>query len=187
MPHADVALQDGSETTTNSAGLVEAEGTIATTLAGPFVRINDYCGFIDESTACRDLDLATSGGTDCTTPAGHSLGDTHSSRTGFYEVNRIIEQAKGWLPPTSVPNNPETGWLNRQLTANMNINNFCNAFFSLVDGTINFYRQGGGCRNTGEIAAVFDHEWGTASTSTTTRPASPSPARPTPTSPPSCG
>ena len=25
---------------------------------------------------------------------------------------------------------------------------------------INFYRSGGGCRNTGEIAAVFDHEWG---------------------------
>ena len=26
--------------------------------------------------------------------------------------------------------------------------------------TVNFYRSGGGCRNTGEIAAVFDHEWG---------------------------
>jgi hypothetical protein len=25
---------------------------------------------------------------------------------------------------------------------------------------VNFYRSGGGCRNTGEIAAVFDHEWG---------------------------
>src|SRR5690606_28756276 len=27
-------------------------------------------------------------------------------------------------------------------------------------GTVNFYRSGGGCANTGEIAAVFDHEWG---------------------------
>ena len=25
---------------------------------------------------------------------------------------------------------------------------------------MNFYLSGGGCRNTGEIAAVFDHEWG---------------------------
>ncbi|MCS7313826.1 MAG: endopeptidase, partial [Acidobacteria bacterium] len=25
---------------------------------------------------------------------------------------------------------------------------------------VNFYRSGGGCRNTGEIAAVLDHEWG---------------------------
>ena len=26
--------------------------------------------------------------------------------------------------------------------------------------SINFFRSGGGCRNTGEIAGVFDHEWG---------------------------
>jgi hypothetical protein len=25
---------------------------------------------------------------------------------------------------------------------------------------VNFFRSGGGCSNTGEIAAVFDHEWG---------------------------
>ena len=25
---------------------------------------------------------------------------------------------------------------------------------------MNFYRSGGGCRNTGELAGVFDHEWG---------------------------
>jgi hypothetical protein len=25
---------------------------------------------------------------------------------------------------------------------------------------VNFYRSGGGCNNTGEIAGVFDHEWG---------------------------
>jgi hypothetical protein len=53
----------------------------------------------------------------------------------------------------------------------MNINNSCNAFFSFADttspttGSINFYRDSastgiGNCRNTGEIAAVFDHEWG---------------------------
>ena len=52
----------------------------------------------------------------------------------------------------------------------MNINNACNAFFSPADttapttGSINFYRRGSVgsnlCRNTGEIAAVFDHEWG---------------------------
>src|SRR5688500_20355689 len=53
----------------------------------------------------------------------------------------------------------------------MNINNSCNAFFSPADethpttGSVNFYRDSsstgiGNCRNTGEIAAVFDHEWG---------------------------
>jgi hypothetical protein len=40
----------------------------------------------------------------------------------------------------------------------MNINNTCNAFWN--GSTVNFYRSGGGCSNTGEIAGVFDHEWG---------------------------
>jgi hypothetical protein len=40
----------------------------------------------------------------------------------------------------------------------MNINNTCNAYWS--GSTLNFYRSGGGCGNTGEIPAVFLHEWG---------------------------
>ena len=41
----------------------------------------------------------------------------------------------------------------------MNINQTCNAFWN--GGTVNFYRdRRGSCRNTGEIAAIFDHEWG---------------------------
>jgi hypothetical protein len=50
----------------------------------------------------------------------------------------------------------------QKITSNMNIIDVCNAFYSTSDGTINFFRSGGGCRNTGEIAAVFDHEWGHA-------------------------
>ena len=40
----------------------------------------------------------------------------------------------------------------------MNINLTCNAFWN--GATVNFFRQGAGCGNTGEIAAIFDHEWG---------------------------
>src|SRR6185436_13440161 len=47
-----------------------------------------------------------------------------------------------------------------QLTTNVNLNLTCNAFWSPGAQNVNFYRSGGGCRNTGEIAAVFDHEWG---------------------------
>ena len=53
-----------------------------------------------------------------------------------------------------------TRWLNAQLTDNVNINLTCNAFWSPGAGTVNFYRSGGGCRNTGEIAGIFLHEWG---------------------------
>jgi hypothetical protein len=68
----------------------------------------------------------------------------------MYELTRIIEQARGHLP--------NNAWLNGTLTSNMNINQTCNAFWS---GTVNFYRDNNStCRNTGEIAAIFDHEWG---------------------------
>src|SRR5688572_10613088 len=102
--------------------------------------------------------------------SGHSFGDTRSARTGFYELNRLIDQAKSWVAPAAMNNLPSVGWLNLQMPAKMNIENACNAFFSPADttapttGSINFYRQGNlgsnFCRSTGEIPAVFDHEWG---------------------------
>lgn len=149
MPFADV--DDGSGVVFTDAGgnVAGVGGTITTNLDGQFVRISDVCGAVNESSA-GDIDLGTSGGDDCTIPPGHSAGDTHSARSGFYELNRIKEMARGQLPANA--------WLQQQLTANMNINSFCNAFWS--GSTVNFYRSGGGCANTGEIAGVFDHEWG---------------------------
>ncbi len=155
MPFADVTFGGSPgnipDTFTNSSGVISCvDGTISTKLSGRYVNMADNCGAASESTASGDLDLGASGGTDCAVPAGGSPGNTHSSRSGFYEVARIQEQARSWLP-----DNP---WLHSQLTANMNIDDSCNAFWN--GSTINFYRSGGGCGNTGEIAAVFDHEWG---------------------------
>ena len=153
MPFANVTI--GATTVfTNSAGSLGCAnvGTGTTTLAGRFVRIQDSCGAVNE-TAGNDFDLGfgpTAAATDCEIPAGHSAGDTKSSRTGFYELNRIIEQAKGYLPTNT--------WLQNQLQATMNINNTCNAFWNGF--SVNFYRSSGTCRNTGEQAAIFDHEWG---------------------------
>lgn len=170
-------LRGTTQFLTNSEGLVTVPATTPgtapayrTSLAGPFLRIQDQCGAINELTSCDSLDLGTSAGTDCARPANHSVGDTHSARTGFYELNRIIGQAKSWVGLGAVANLPGAGWMNRQFPANMNINNACNAFFSPADttapttGSVNFYRSGtvgsNVCRNTGEIPAVFDHEWG---------------------------
>ncbi len=151
MPFADVTLPEGGVTFTNGAGLLGCvDGSISTGLAGTYVRMTDTCGAAAESSSDGVLDLGTGGGTDCAVPAGHSAGDTHASRSGFYELNRLMETARGWLP-----DNP---WLRSQLTANMNIVATCNANWNGV--AVNFYRAGDGCRNTGEIAAVFDHEWG---------------------------
>ena len=153
MPFANTGLGAPNDFT-NSAGIFDyTSGTVSTTLSGKYVRISDTCGPISES-ASGALDLGgVNGQHDCTS-AGASAGDTPASRSGFYELNKLIEQARGWLPA-----NP---WLQSQLTANMNLNQTCNAFYSTGDGTVNFFKSGGGCRNTGEIAAVFDHEWGHA-------------------------
>jgi uncharacterized repeat protein (TIGR01451 family) len=150
MPYADTGLP-APNNFTNSAGLYEyTGGTVTTTLTGRFVDISDTCGAVSESSVTGALDLGgVNGDHDCVS-GGASPGNTASSRSCFYELNKIIEMAKGWLPGNT--------WLQSQLDANVNINNTCNAVYQF--GAVNFYKSGGGCRNTGEIAAVFDHEWG---------------------------
>ncbi|MGD2115505.1 MAG: endopeptidase [Acidobacteriota bacterium] len=150
MPFADTGLSSPNNFT-NSAGIFDwTGGTVTTTLSGQYVNISDSCGSIVNSSTTGSLDLGGSNGDhDCTTGGGSS-GNTAASRTAFYELNKLKEQARGWLPSNS--------WLDNQLTANVNLNNTCNAFWN--GSSVNFYRSGGGCRNTGELAGVFDHEWG---------------------------
>ena len=149
MPFDSVSTPGGTVDTDSGGNLpAPVDGNITSSLSGPYVNINDNCGAIS-LTSTGDLDFGTSGGTDCVTPGSGGAGNTHASRTGFHELNRIIEMGRGQLPSNN--------WLQQQLTSNMNINQTCNAFWS---GTVNFYRSGGGCANTGELAGVFDHEWG---------------------------
>jgi subtilisin-like proprotein convertase family protein len=151
MPFADTGLASPNNFT-NSAGLFEySSGTVTTHLSGKFVTITDSCGAVNESAPGDILLGGLNGQHDCTS-TGASAGDTPASRSAFYEVNKLKEMARGWLPANT--------WLQAQLVTNVNLNLTCNAFYSPSAGTINFYRSGGGCRNTGEIAAVFDHEWG---------------------------
>jgi len=130
------------------------DGSITATLAGPYVNMADVCG-AESLSGAGDLDWLTgptAGATDCATPGVGGAGNTKSSRSGFNELNMLMAMAR-----SQIPGNP---WLQQPLTANMNINSACNANWN---GTaVNFYRSaiGSGCANTGEIAAIFDHEWG---------------------------
>jgi trimeric autotransporter adhesin len=150
MPFADTGLVSPNNFT-NSAGIFNwTSGTTTTTLTGRYVDIVDSCGAVSNSSTTGSIGLLGTGGQhDCTTGGG-GAGNTAASRTAFYEVNKLAEMARGWLPSNT--------WLQSRLTTNVNLNNTCNAFWG--GGSINFYRSGGGCRNTGEIAGVFDHEWG---------------------------
>ncbi len=151
MPFADTGLA-APASFTNSAGIYDYAGLApTTTLTGRFVDVSDSCGLLSASSATGDIDLGgTNGQHDCVTPGFGGAGNTPASRSAFYETNKLAEQARGFLPANA--------WLQSRLVANVNIALTCNAFWN--GSTVNFYRSGGGCRNTGEIAAVFDHEWG---------------------------
>lgn len=154
MPFANLTHAGGTATADSGGNVFDVVGNMTTALAGPFIRMLDACGAISESSLDGDLDLGgTPGGVNCDVPPGASAGNTASSRSGFYELNRIAEKARSQLGP-----GPATTWLNNQLTSNMNINQTCNAFWG--GGTVNFYREGTPCGNTGQLAGVFDHEWG---------------------------
>lgn len=146
MPFADL----GGGVFANSAGIfTPASGT--STLNGQFVRIVDTCGAISQaSDGSGNIVFGTSSGTDCTTPGHGGAGNTHATRTQFYHVNRIKEVGRGWLPTNT--------WLQGQLRVNVNLNQTCNAYWN--GSTLNFFKSGGGCGNTGELAAVSLHEWG---------------------------
>ncbi len=151
MPFADIT--NGANTFFSDSGgnlLACVDGAISTTLTGRYLNMIDTCGAVTESTGGDLLSMGVSGGIDCTTPPGGSAGNTHATRSGFYEINRSIEWGRSHLPDNT--------WLQDQLPATMNINANCNA--SGGAGGVNFFTSGGGCSNTGEIAGVFVHEWG---------------------------
>jgi hypothetical protein len=163
MPFADVT-DSGHTSYTDGGGNhpVCVDGEVTTALDGRYIRIDDFCGAIDESST-GDVDLGAGAGQDCDVPipGESSPGNTHAARTAYYHLNRIAEQARAHLPGNF--------WLRNQLTAAVNIPDLgvpeynCNAFWD--ETTVNFFTSGEAapglvCSNTGEIAGVLDHEWG---------------------------
>ena len=155
MPFADVTVAGSGETLYTDAGgslLACVDGAISSNLSGRYLRMIDTCGTVSEGTSGSVLDFGVLAppSTDCDVAPGASVGNTHASRSGYYEINRMIEVGRSHLPANT--------WLQAQLPATMNVNANCNA--SGGPGGLNFFTSGGGCSNTGEIAGVFDHEWG---------------------------
>ena len=147
LPWANVA----SGVYTNSAGIFSGT-TGTTTLQGQYVKMTDSCGSISKAAdGSGVLALGSGTGTDCTIPSGGGgAGNTHATRTQFYMINRAKEIGRGWLPSNT--------WLNGSITVNVNLNQTCNAYWN--GSTVNFFRSGGGCANTGELPGVSLHEWG---------------------------
>ncbi|KAL7486168.1 hypothetical protein ACHAW6_011765 [Cyclotella cf. meneghiniana] len=150
MPFLQIKdVNSGALVMTDTGGNFFSSGENTIGFRGQYVLMADVCGEAG-MTVQGNFDWGSSSGTDCKTPGYGGKGNTHASRSGYYELNKMMEIARSHLPSNE--------WLKLRLTANMNIKDSCNAFW---DGsTINFFRSSGSCANTGEIAAVFDHEWG---------------------------
>ena len=74
---------------------------------------------------------------------------TPADRTSFFHLNVARAMGAKWITRP---------WLLSNVGVNVNIAQTCNAFWNNV--TVNFFRSGGGCANTGEIRDVMQHEWG---------------------------
>ncbi len=143
-------------TTTNTSGLYTWDGNPQTAShTGPFVNVNDSCAGA-AGTAGSDgvgdiifgeISIPNAPG-NCQTQLGIN-DNTPAARQQFWHLNKIKEKGRTYLPTNS--------WLQAQLTANVNINSNCNAFWN--GSTVNFYTSGGGCGNTGEDAGISMHEW----------------------------
>lgn len=146
--HLDLTVSGVGNTTTDADGnwTVAYGGTdphtVTSELAGPYVDINNVAGA-----------QASFSGT--ATPGVGFTIDWNSSnsqadeREVFDAINDIHEFFLLFAPDFS--------YINQQIAANVSINSTCNAFWN---GSINFYREGSGCANTGEIQGVAQHEYG---------------------------
>lgn len=152
LPLPFVAVTNGGNKVTDADGVYDySGGSASSTLNGRYFRMDDQCGAISLTNSTDgNLAFGTSGGTDCVTPGIGGAGNTHASRTGHHHLSRINEKARAILPTNT--------WLQSTVTSVMNIVDVCNAGWN--GSQVRFFRSGSGCSNTGEIAAVFLHEWG---------------------------
>ncbi len=155
LPFADHA----NNAYTNEAGVFSGMNATST-LSGEFIDVVDECGAINHSTTNGDLDFGASPANDCSTPGFGGGGNTRAARSSYYHLTLINQKGRSYLPSNN--------WLQGQLVDNVNQLFFgfklCNAFW---DGSsVSFFQSadpdlfGNRCNNTGEIPAIFLHEWG---------------------------
>ena len=154
-------VSDGAALITDLAGGYSyTPATVASAaIDGQYIHIVDGCGASSLSTSISPGDIgfgAAVGGTDCATPGFGGAGNTNAARSAYYHLNLIKDKARRILNDPVVT----TPWLDASLTTNVNVSPWCNAQWLGGPGTLNFYTADSGCSNTGEISAIFLHEFG---------------------------
>jgi len=129
--------------TTDSAGNVNANGSVTLETDGPLVRMNNEAGQ-------AIISATATGGDPLVADVTQSNTNTLAVYTTFAYTNFVKEFSRRL--------NPGLTWLDTKFTANVNINDTCNAFYN--GSSINFFQRGGQCDNTGVLADVVMHEFG---------------------------
>ena len=150
VPNKEGRVAVGSSVSyTNASGNWNQSGsgsaTLSLDLRGRHCNVNNNAG------ADMSISHSITAGTPSTDTFNASneltLAQTQTYR-GVQDTNELVR--------TVHPNN---NWLNTSVvTANVNINSSCNAFW--FNNSVNFYRSGGGCNNTGRIFDIVAHELG---------------------------
>jgi Zn-dependent metalloprotease len=149
MPNMKVSVTGGGSSYSDQAGAFSiANGgstqvTVTAQLDGRWINVND----------ALDGDATFTTTAIPGVPLAIRWTDTNANdaeRDAYLHGNRIHDLVKHYDPTWTPPD--------YRMTTNVNINNSCNAYW---DGsTINFYRAGGGCGNTGQMGDVIYHEYG---------------------------
>jgi trimeric autotransporter adhesin len=155
FPYADYgtsSFADAAGNFTGGTGTGTMTGRTGSTGNVGAVDIVDSCGAISKSADANGLiDFGSGTGTDCTVPvSGGGTGNTHAARTQYWNIAQIKIKAYTYLPTNT--------WLQGRLTDNVNLNQTCNAYWN--GSSLNFFKSGGGCNNTGELPGVSLHEFG---------------------------
>lgn len=125
---------------------LNGSGTLYSYLEGPYVRVEN----MQMDSAMHSADIS-----DGQTQHSWSWSDYDNSylqeeENVFYHVN--VERAYAdYIGATE---------MNFQVPARVGINDYCNAYWTPTDMSINFFQAGAGCESTGVISDVIYHEYG---------------------------
>ena len=139
-------IANGEVTNSNELGQFAWTGTNATvntTVLGTYVAVANTAG-----TAATAAFPIADGGSFSWSASAVEFGDAQV--TAFVHANRAKDYVRPW--------NPGLPWFDEVMPVNVNINSNCNAFADFT--SINFFRQGGGCSNTGRLPDTIYHEFG---------------------------
>ncbi len=151
LPNLRVAVRGGNFAFSDATGAFRithggsAPVTVDADLSGRWANVNNQAG----------SDVTFSASATPGTPLAirfNPSGTTEflvSQVNGYYHTNFIHDWLKQRLPGAAA--------IDQQVPCNVNINSSCNAYYT--GGTINFYRQAGGCVNTCFDTVVY-HEYG---------------------------